>query len=416
MMKVLSTIALFLLIHTSGLAETPRTIDRQTALDSALRNNPTYLAAIEDRRSARYSFMGSFSEYLPYAELGWTARNFDGSTNFNSPNTESYTATAGINLFRGFRSFTNVNRARLNLNSLSEAEKETLLQTIRSVNLAYQAALRADYLRTSAHTLFESAEMLLSEAEVRLYLDIITRADLFRARADRERAYSTFLDADVAYRESLLELNRLTGLRLDIHTQLLPDNRVFVLHPLEDYKNAAIANNNALRRSQINKNMAGYSVGFALGAFLPSVDAFATTGWHIDEFGERNAHSVNLSASWNIFSGFYDINNTLANAKSRNSARLHYIQMRDNLIRQVHGAWLRAEVSNDRVSSMEAYVLAAQESYTAAQEMFRLGRASLKDTIDARATLEDAQASLANAQFLRVEAYEELSLLTGGEL
>jgi outer membrane protein TolC len=163
--------------------------------------------------------------------------------------------------------------------------------------------------------------------------------------------------------------------------------------------------------------MAGYTYGSAYGAFLPTVDASASTGWYIgDETADYNSNSISLSASWNVFAGFYDINNTLSSAKARNSARLNVLYVRDTLLRQVKGAWLRARASNEKVVSAEAYVAASQESYIAMQEMFRLGRASLKDTVDSRATLEEAQASLANAKYLMVQAFEELSLLTGGEL
>ncbi|MDR2884355.1 MAG: TolC family protein, partial [Deferribacteraceae bacterium] len=174
-------------------------LDRQTALDGALKNNPLYLAAIEDTQSAKYSYIGSFSEFLPTANLGWSARNSESTLSNDLQASESYTATAGINLFRGFRSYTSVNRSRLNFDSYSESERETLLKTIQDVNLAYQAALRADYLRKSYYTLFESAELLLAEAQVRQQLDVISRADLYQAKADRERAYSTYLDAYVAY-------------------------------------------------------------------------------------------------------------------------------------------------------------------------------------------------------------------------
>ena len=388
-------------------------ITREDAVFAAFSNNPAYQASIEDRQSAGYRYFASWSAFLPNAELAWNKRNIDGR-NFSV--SESYTASAGINLFRGFRSYNDIKIAGLNYDSISKVERETFLRMTRDVNLAYMAALKADYLRRSSRTLFESAELVLNEADIRQGLDLISRADLYQARADREKAYSSLIDAEVNYDASILELVRLTGLNIDNNTVLEPDNRVYLLYSLKEYKEAALSGNIALRRAYIAENIAARSYYSSWGAFLPSLDASAGTGWYIDEMGEYNSRYVGLTASWNIFSGLYDTGTLLAAAKSRNSSRLAVAETRDSVVKEVEVAWLKARASREKERSAEIYVSAANENYITVQEMFRLGRASLKDTVDARATLEDAQAALADVKFIIAQAYEELILLTGGAL
>ncbi len=391
----------------------PERVTREDMFSAAFNNNPAYQAAIEDRQSAKYSYKASWGAFSPTAELTWTNRNVSSRT-FSA--SESYVASAGMNLFRGFRSYADMRTYRLRFDSATRMERETFLRMVRDVTLAYQLALRADYLRRSSRTLFESAELVLNEAEVRQGLDVISRADLYQARADREKAYSSLIDAEVNYDSAILELIRITGLYIDNNTVLAPDNHSYVLHDLSDYKSAALANNTALQRSYITSDIAAQSYYSAWGAFVPVVDLSAGTGWYMDDTGEYNSNHVGITASWNVFSGLYDTNTLLAAARARNSSRLMVVDSRDSLMKEVEVAWLKAKASHDKIRSAEIYVSAANENYIAMQEMFRLGRASLKDTVDARATLEDAQATLADANYIMVQAYEELALLTGGAL
>lgn len=388
-------------------------ITRDDALNAAVSNNPAYQASIEDRRSAGYKYFSSWSSYLPAADLSWNKRNTDGTVFYV---TESYTASASINLFRGLRSFYDMRISRLTYNSLSKTEKETYLRMVRDVNLAYMSVLKADYLRRSGRTLFESAELVLSEAEVRQGLDVISRTDLYQARADREKAYSSLIDAEVNYDASILELIRLTGMNIDNNTALEADNRIYTLHPLKDYKDAVLSDNTVLQRSYIASDIASKTYYSSYGTYLPSLDVSAGTGWYMDEIGEHNSNYIGITASWNIFSGLRDTAALLAAAKSRNSSRLAVVENRDSIMKEVETSWLKARASHEKKRSAEIYVSAANENYIAVQEMFRLGRASLKDTVDARATLENAQATLADADYIMAQAYEELTFLTGGVL
>ena len=385
-------------------------MEREAAISAALLNNPDYRAATEDSMSAIYAARAAKSDFLPEISLSYSTRNIETEV-FTKSN--QAVLSAGYNLFRGFRSYAGMRREKFRHLSVAEAERQARLATERDVNIAYQAVLRAEYILTSSQTLLEASELVLAEAEVRQGLDIITRADLYKARADRERAYSRVLDAGMDYTGAILHLSRLMGLNIAEETEFNHERRVYELLPLEDYLERARSGSSAIRISEHNFNVAKASYQASLGSFLPVVDLSASTGWYEEGTREYNSHSIGISATWNLFSGFYDTNMALSAARAVDSSRFNMSSKRADVLQQVQVAWLGAKTGREKVLSAEAYVAAAEESYIATQEMFRLGRATLKETIDERAVLEDAQAALADALYVLVQRHEELAFLTG---
>jgi outer membrane protein TolC len=141
-----------------------------------------------------------------------------------------------------------------------------------------------------------------------------------------------------------------------------------------------------------------------------------STGWH--EGGDRdgyNSNSISLSVNWNIFSGFTDIFTRLSNSRELNRTRFDMQRSVSEITYQVDAAIRQVEVNKLKLETSSLYVVASEESYKATQEMFRLGRASLKDTIDARISLQEAQLQLANDKYSVVESFEELHFLAGGD-
>jgi outer membrane protein TolC len=411
-MTKFSFAALFLFV--SVLAYGEETLVRSAVIDSALEKNLAYRAAQEDSRSSYYRYMSSWGTYLPTLDLGY--RYTDSRSQGNDLGYENaYTAEAGINIFHGFRYYSNNRALRANYKATLEDEHSVRLITKRDTSLAFQSALRSLYIRETASASLENAELVLNEAKLRVKLGSMSNLDLYRAQADREKAYSDFLDAELSHLNVLQEVSRLSGISVSIDVKLVDDAPDFFLEEEAKYIDAALKYNTAIAKGCYVSKAADHTLNENRGSFLPSLSAFARTGWYEPEnTTEYNANSIGVNATWNVFSGFSNFYQTLSASKSRNSARLNAANSRNDVLHGITIAYRRADVNDKKLHSAQAYVKAAEEAYNATQEMFRLGRAALRDVIDSRITLQDAQAQFAEAEYQLAASHEELEYLIGG--
>ncbi|MDR2400425.1 MAG: TolC family protein [Deferribacteraceae bacterium] len=406
--------ALFLLVSVVVWGE--ETLLRSAVIDSALTKNLSYRAAQEDSRSSYYKYMASWGAYLPALDLGYryTDTNSDGLQGA-SQSQSSYTAEASINIFHGFRYYMNNRALRANYMSVAEDEKDIRLATKKDTSLAFQNALRSLYLLKTSTSSLENAELVLNEAKLRVELGSMTSLDLYRAQADREKAYSEHLDAELNYLNILQEITRLSGITVSKDVVLIDDAPPFTLDEEFVYIDSALKYNTAIAKGCYLSKSADYTYNENRGSFLPSLSASAGTGWYEPESGaDYNSNYIGVSATWNIFSGFTNFYQVLSASKSRNKTRLNAVNTRNDVIHSVSIAYRRAAVNDKKVQSSTAYVKAAEEAYNATQETFRLGRAAMKDVIDARISLQEAQSQLAEAEYQLASSYEELEYLTGG--
>ncbi len=408
---LIKSVSILFILAASCFAEDYTLFTRQQAISSALSSNAAYKASQEDSKASYYQYRSSWGAYLPSADLSYSYGESENTS------TNTYSANLGINVFNGFRSYQNMRSAELKYKISGENEREQRLMLARDVSVAYQAVLKAAYLRQTSGTLFESADLVLQEARLKTDLGALSRVDLFQAEADREKAYTNMLDAELAYTEAMQELSRLTGV-LSIDGMRLDDTWLDVTAlPYEQYIDTAMQYNTSITTATFNQEIADRAYKSSLGTYLPTVDASLSTNWaESNKKGDYNSNSVGLTVRWNVFSGFSDYNTMLADARSRVSARHTKVDQTNTITYRIKTTVRKLETNIKKLSSAELYVKAAAESYSARQEMFRIGRASLNETIDARATLQDAQASLADAQYNIVQSYEDLNYLVGGGL
>jgi outer membrane protein TolC len=396
------------------LAYGEETLVRSAVIDSALEKNLTYRAAREDSRSSYYRYMSSWGSYLPSLDLGY--HYSDGRSRGNDLGYEnSYTAEAGINIFHGFRYYSNNRALRANYRAALEDEHAVRLITKRDTSLAFQSAMRSLHVREAAASSLENAEIVLNEAKLRVRLGSMSSLDLYRAQADREKAYSDFLDAELNHLNVLQEMSRLSGISITKDIMLVDDAPDFFLGEEAEYIDAALKYNTSIAKGCYLSKAADHALNENRGTFLPSLSAFANTSWNEQENNTKyNANSIGINASWNVFSGFSNLYQTLSASKSRNSARLNAANSRNDVLHSITIAYRRADVNDKKLQSAQAYVKAAEEAYNATQEMFRLGRVALKDVIDTRITLQDAQSQFAEAEYQLAASHEELEYLIGG--
>jgi outer membrane protein TolC len=411
-MTKFSFAALFLLV--SVLAYGEETLVRSAVIDSALEKNLAYRAAQEDSRSSYYRYMSSWGTYLPSLDLDYRYSDTR-RAGTDLGYTNSYTAEAGINIFHGFRYYSNNRALRASYKAALEDEHSVRLTTKRDTSLAFQNALRSLYIREAAASSLENAELVLNEAKLRVRLGSMSSLDLYRAQADREKAYSDFLDAELNHLNVLQEISRLSGISISKDVMLIDDAPDFFLEEEAKYIDAALKYNTAIAKGCYLSKAADHTLNENRGSFLPSLSAFANTSWNEQEDNTKyNTNSIGVNATWNVFLGFSNFYQTLSASKSRNSARLNAANSRNDILHSITISYRRADVNNKKLQSAQAYVKAAEEAYNATQEMFRLGRAALKDVIDTRITLQDAQSQFAEAEYQLAASHEELEYLIGG--
>ncbi|MGR4866766.1 efflux transporter outer membrane subunit [Caulobacter sp. LARHSG274] len=400
----------------------------QGVIDLALSNNRDLRVAVLNIEKARAQYRVERAALLPGVNATATGAKGRNASDLTQPgvsrDVESYTAGVGVTAYE----LDLFGRVR----SLKDAALQSYLatrETSRSVQISLIAETASAWLALAAdQDLLALAQNTLATRDQSLTLirrqfeaGAASQLDLRQAETLSETARS-----DVATYVAQVEQDR-NALRLvvgtDVPADLLPAGGLVTAQILPDLP-AGLPSDVLTRRPDVlaaEHTLAGANanIGAARAAFFPSISLTASTGGASTDlsnlFDSGNgtwsfAPRINLP----IFAGGANVANLDSAKASRNIAVAQYEKAVQTAFREVADALAVQSTIQDRVSSQERLVAAANDTVRLSRARYNAGIDSSLTLLDSERTLYTSQQGLIGARLVRANNLATLYKALGG--
>jgi len=285
-------------------------------------------------------------------------------------------------------------------------ERETLLQVVENVRVAYFETRAAKDLVGVAHETLANQERHLSQTEAFVRAGTRAEIDLAQVRTDRANARVSVINAENGYASAKARLNQAMGVEggtdFDVADESMP------ALPDEDGALAVLVQRALTTRpefSELQHQMRSQesTLGSATGGYWPAlgITAAATEG---------GVDLTDLVWNWNAGVGltwrFYEGGASSAEADQARAALAGLRAQLDALRQQVR---VEVEQAQLAVRAARAVVGAADEAVQNARERMRLAEGRYQTGVGSGLELADAQLAQSSAQAQGVQAEYDLA-------
>lgn len=403
------------------------------AVDMALSNGRAvkeaqskYSGAIEEKKS-------SFADFLPKVSAAYSYTGFDNQpymvfsgmkVPYLPTDLYRWSITAVQPVFTGFALSTKYDMAKLNID-LKGVEKEmAILDTRRSVKVAYYNALRAQRVLTVANDTVSTLESHESDADQCYKHDLIPYNDLLQSRVALANARQNRERVMVASEMALSNLNTLVGIDADEPTTLTDVEETRPSSPpLEQITAEAFVKRPELKIIRFGIRNADHAVRLVNSRHYPEValtGSYERTGDNLsatrNPYGNDHNASVTLMAKWRVFEWgktSFDVKKFTCE-KTALEQRLK--QTQDGIALEVKAAFLNRDVAQKNVQTAATALDQAKENFRLTDLQYRHQLATTTNVLDARAFLSQAMTNYYDALYGYLISEAELERAAGGSL
>jgi TolC family type I secretion outer membrane protein len=368
------------------------------AVELALRQHPTIRANVEGRNAAVARVPQAQSAYYP--RIDW-ASTFQRSQAFSQTlgtsvqsNGISTAVQAQQLIFDFGKTAAQVGQARAGVR-LSEGQLEqTRDQVVLNAKQAYYQLLQARRLVGVADAAVDRAELNLRSA--RGFFDVGTKPKSDVTKAEVEVANARVTQIRARNNVRLAETALAIALGLEATTSLTIQD-ILAYEPVTLDSAAllreALANRPELVQAQAQLESARAGLAGARANFLPDLAAFGSYGYGTsDDPPLREAWSIGIQLSWNLFAGFLTVNQVRENQALVEVARANYDALELQVRVDVEQTYIAATEAAERIGATEKAVESAQENLRLSQGRYDAGVGTILDLTDAQLALTNAQA------------------------
>ncbi len=394
----------------------------QQCIDIALERNMGVIAATNNYKSSKWDLWDAWGEALPsvstsarynYSKSFGSQYNPDVGIEVEVPGTKSYSTGLSISmtLFDGGATWFNIKRNSLARTASRNDLRQQILSTAYNVRQAYYGLVSAHMLRRVQEDALARSKKQLEVTTSRYELGSASLSEKLKAEVNVANDSLRLLERVNDITTAEFNLNILMNRDVSLPVQPLDTlGRADITRSLDDCIKTAFEENPGLKATKANYDAARAGTWISKRSWVPNISGGLSWSWNTRESGEwfsykrdNGAYSFGISMSYGLFDGF-----TKKTAYSRAkltelTARENYDSERNILVFNVRQAYL--DIQKARLQH-EAALLAersAEEDMKLQQERYRLGASSILELLD-------AQVSLTNAQYSRIQALYELNL------
>jgi outer membrane protein len=397
-------------------------------IDLALQKNVGVISAQNGCRSAKYDLLNAWGDALPSASVS-AGYGFGKdlrptyvkqlNTYYQDPGSKSY--STGINLsmtlFDGGATWLRIRQSNQRKRSASNAMNETALTTIYNVTQAYHTLVEAAMLRKVQEEALIRSNKQLEVINSKYGLGSASLSEKLKAQVTVANDSVALLTRENSIRSAEFSLNLL--LNRDVTLPIIPSDTLVNVPfdlSLDQCIQVALENNPALKKSRADYDAAKTQVSIARASWLPSVSARMSWSWsttdtkRLDTLGVfqpltdvGRSYSFGISASYAIFDGFQKKTSYSQARLSETNQRESYSAAQNQLISDVRQAFLNIQTARLQNQAAQLAEQSAQEDMKLQSERYRLGASSILELLD-------AQYSLTNAQYSRIQSLFQLNL------
>jgi outer membrane protein len=294
-----------------GAQELVRKVTLEEALGLAERNNPNLEQSASSVEIAGYQELSAWGQFLP--DLNLSYQYSDASSGRLDPTGQAITTTSysaqlrgSVDLFRGFRRFTDLKGARLGVAASEARFREAEYTTSEGVKISYYNAVANRELVRVEEDRVQRQEDQLAFVEQQLELGRATRSDVLRSQVDLNNARVALLNTENSARNSRYALAEAVGVTeplepvetAELAAERLPFERQEILSMALSGAPSLVS-----ARSQAAADEA--AVASAKSTYLPTLTFGGGWAWSNIEYPPQSrSWSLSLSGSMPLFNGF----------------------------------------------------------------------------------------------------------------
>jgi outer membrane protein TolC len=344
------------------------------------------------------------------------------------PNSTSFVASLSVpisdyvlRVSQGYASAKHAEKgARLNL------EAETL-QAAADAKIAYYNWVRARGQVVVTKEAVAQARVHVEDANKTFAVGLISRADVLRLEAQVASAQQVEAEAEAFELVAEEQLRVVIGLTADrplaIGTDVMHEQPAGVADSLQTVEDQALSRRLEIRALDETELSLKETVKIARAGYLPRVDGFADATMAnpnprvlpaTDKF--YGTWDLGARLTWTINDSF-----TAAGATAEAKARAASIAeqkgtLKDGLRVEVTSAYSDVQKAAVTIEAADRQVVAAEESYRVRRELFRNGKATSVDLVDAETEVTRARLARLNARIGLLVARVRLEHATGRDV
>jgi len=366
----------------------------------------------QSKASLLPSLSGSVNKNFSWNKERNTETNKYGD--LNGSNSTSYGLSSGVTLFNGFKMKTQIEQAKLNLESgqyYSESVRESVELNILN---AYLQILYAQENVNNAREQITSTSEQLTLAEERLAVGIISRSDYLQIKSELASEKLTLADSKSTLAIARVNLMQLMELPLDDHFEIVsPD-----MSDLLEVKEKPVSNEVYLQALEIKpqiKQVALTLESVSLNEKIAKADLFPTlslsaglsTGWssQLDGFNYTQqlknevTPTIGLSLSVPIFQNKQARNNIKLARIAVSDARLDETDTRNELRKDIEQAVVDVVTARTQFEASQEQYESAHESYLVASEKYEQGLLNSVDFLSIKTDMITSESDLLQAKY-----------------
>ena len=398
-----------------------KTLTLQCALETALLNNPTNLAAAQAVTAARYGYYRALSAYAPEVNVhyslghtltrGWDLKNPPvGVMKKNDHFVTAGTLQASWLLFDGFARELETIIAKQEYNKNAALEKNVRRLLERAVAYAYY-----DMYLASEEMVIYGEDLVfqmnaLQQEEERFRNGHVSKAAVLNFRILAARARSSISNARYRRRTAFHALSALMGcaprqLPEGIGLQKISTEHLPLVSDEEFYLEQAVLHRPDLHAEKIALEIARRNKQKALSAFFPEFRLFSehTLDTYDARYGGYRVSSARsrqwgfvygLEGRWNIFRGFDTVNEFRRKALLEKIALWGLNAKFLEVAAEVRDAHANCQNSRYQIEVFQEMALWVREQRDLVYSSYCNGRETLPRLNEAQATLVEAQSRL----------------------
>ena len=257
----------------------------------------------------------------------------------------------------------------------------------------------------------------LSEARQRQTAGIISATDVHQIETQLEATRASLSQARAALltsrarRISLAGVSGLGNLSVFDIGSFLPASEAEAIA-------RAVANNASLKESAWRQEAASRQVGVAQGAFLPNAD-FSVNGDHNPDrtiaagIPDQDDLELRIDITIPLFDGgARRAEVAFARSAFRESGYIYQAARRD-LVLTIQSIWARTQAAREITRFAERRLDSSRHAFTGVRDGRRIGARSVRDELEARRDVQDAELSLYDARYTEIVAQHQLLLQMG---
>lgn len=376
------------------------------------KNNPDYQISQYRVKSAKNSYLSSYSPFIPGLQTSFSYSHTKSKTNRIDTQTGvlggiteydyySGTLSSGITLF-DIGDFYQVRSSKAYYNSIQYSHQQNELDLTLDITTQYFNTLAYKKLTDASIDNINRTQKQLDKIQQMFQLGIVSQIDVIKQQGLLGKARLDSITNVKSYQIALGKLNEIMGRSPD-DPLVLQDmmDTTYVQPNYFDLITYAQEHHPGLKYYQQNTRYSKFQMYSTFSRYMPSISLGFSHGWGNNDFDRINdffntdyRQTIGVSMNWTIFDGF---NRELSMKNKKidyQIAKETQTKTELSLIQSIKSAYLSLTESQEKIRVSQINYETALKEHQLAEEKYTLGAGAFLDLLDAQVNLINSQITL----------------------